>query len=81
MRLRQSSRVDELMQRRLAPAMSTCESVARRPLELSGGGPCGDLLRTGVDIAREMQNQQTAGVNPDIAIPVGAYRSGDSACH
>lgn len=51
--------IDEFMQRRLAPAMSTCESVARRQAELSErvARAC-DLLRTRVDIAREMQNQE-----------------------
>ena len=47
------------MQRRLAPAMSTCESVARRQGELSERvARASDLLRTRVDIVREMQNQE-----------------------
>lgn len=51
--------MDEFMQRRLAPAMSTCESVARRQAELSERvARASDLLRTRVDIAREMQNQE-----------------------
>ena len=51
--------IDEFMQRRLAPAMSTCESVARRQAELSERvARASDLLRTRVDIAREMQNQE-----------------------
>jgi uncharacterized membrane-anchored protein len=51
--------IDEFMQRRLAPAMSTCESVARRLAELSERvARASDLLRTRVDIAREMQNQE-----------------------
>jgi len=51
--------IDEFMQRRLAPAMSTCESVARRQSELSERvARASDLLRTRVDIVREMQNQE-----------------------
>ena len=51
--------IDEFMQRRLAPAMSTCESVARRQTELSERvARASDLLRTRVDIVREMQNQE-----------------------
>jgi uncharacterized membrane-anchored protein len=51
--------IDEFMQRRLAPAMSTCESVARRQIELSERvARASDLLRTRVDIVREMQNQE-----------------------
>ncbi len=51
--------IDEFMQRRLAPAMSTCESVARRQAELSERvARASDLLRTRVDITREMQNQE-----------------------
>jgi uncharacterized membrane-anchored protein len=51
--------IDEFMQRRLAPAMSTCESVARRQAELSERvARASDLLRTRVDIVREMQNHE-----------------------
>ncbi|MBE0619496.1 MAG: DUF3422 domain-containing protein [Burkholderiales bacterium] len=51
--------IDEFMERRLAPAMSTCESVARRQAELSERvARASDLLRTRVDIVREMQNQE-----------------------
>jgi len=51
--------IDGFMQRRLAPAMSTCESVARRQAELSERvARASDLLRTRVDIVREMQNQE-----------------------
>ncbi|MBE0625376.1 MAG: DUF3422 domain-containing protein [Burkholderiales bacterium] len=51
--------IDEFMQRRLAPAMNTCESVARRQTELSERvARASDLLRTRVDIVREMQNQE-----------------------
>jgi len=50
--------IDEFMQRRLAPAMNTCESAARRQAELSERvARAIDLLRTRVDIVREMQNQ------------------------
>ena len=50
--------IDEFMQRRLAPAMNTCDSVARRQNELSERvARASDLLRTRVDIVREMQNQ------------------------
>ena len=51
--------INEFMQRRLAPAMSTCESVARRQAELSERvARASDLLRTRVDIVRELQNQE-----------------------
>jgi len=51
--------IDEFMQRRLAPAMNTCVSVARRQTELSERvARASDLLRTRVDIVREMQNQE-----------------------
>ena len=51
--------IGEFMARRLAPAMATCESVARRQLELSGRVErASSLLRTRVDIVREKQNQQ-----------------------
>ncbi len=51
--------IDEFMQRRLAPAMGTCEATARRQGELSERvARAGDLLRTRVDIVREMQNQE-----------------------
>jgi uncharacterized membrane-anchored protein len=47
------------MERRLAPAMRTCDSTARRLDELSGRiNRVGDLLRTRVDIALEQQNQE-----------------------
>jgi uncharacterized membrane-anchored protein len=48
----------EFMDRRLAPAMNTCDSVARRLEELSARiARASHLLRTRVDIAREQQNQ------------------------
>ncbi len=51
--------IGEFMARRLAPAMATCESVARRQLELSERVErASSLLRTRVDIVRETQNQE-----------------------
>lgn len=48
----------EFMDRRLAPAMNTCDSVSRRLEELSARiARASHLLRTRVDIAREQQNQ------------------------
>lgn len=49
--------VTEFMDRRLSPAMNTCESVAGRQEALSRRvARASDLLRTRVDIAREQQN-------------------------
>ena len=46
------------MDRRLAPAISTCEAIARRQDDLSGRvARNSQLLRTRVDIATEVQNQ------------------------
>lgn len=51
--------IGEFMERRLAPAMNTCESVAKRQDELSARiARSSDLLRTRVDIEREQQNLQ-----------------------
>lgn len=51
--------IGEFMERRLAPAMNTCESMARRQDELSARiARSSDLLRTRVDIEREQQNLQ-----------------------
>lgn len=48
----------EFMERRLAPAMSTCETMSRRQEELSGRvARNSQLLRTRVDIELERQNQ------------------------
>ena len=48
----------EFMERRLAPAMATCESVARRQEELSARvARAGQLLRTRVEVALARQNQ------------------------
>jgi uncharacterized membrane-anchored protein len=50
--------IDEFMTRRLAPAMATVDSVARRMSELSERvARASGLLSTRVDIARERQNQ------------------------
>lgn len=49
--------IEEFMARRLAPAMATCESVARRLFELSERiARTSNLLSTRVDIVREKQN-------------------------
>jgi uncharacterized membrane-anchored protein len=57
-RLPGTQTVDEFMGRRLAPAMATCESVARRMVELSERvARANDLLATRVGIVRERQNQ------------------------
>jgi uncharacterized membrane-anchored protein len=51
--------VDEFMDRRLAPAMSTCESIARRQEALAERiGHTNDLLRTRVGIVQEQQNRK-----------------------
>jgi uncharacterized membrane-anchored protein len=50
--------IGELMERRLAPAMRTCESMAEQLEVLSERvARAGDLLRTRVDLALESQNQ------------------------
>jgi uncharacterized membrane-anchored protein len=50
--------VTEFMQRRLGPAMATCESVWRRLEDLSARiDRAGDLLRTRVNIALEEKNR------------------------
>jgi uncharacterized membrane-anchored protein len=49
----------EFMERRLTPAMDTCDSIARRQKMLAERiDRASDLLRTRVDITREKQNQQ-----------------------
>lgn len=51
--------IGEFMERRLAPAMNTCESIAQRQDELSARiARSSNLLRTRVDIEREQQNLQ-----------------------
>ena len=50
--------LEEFMVRRLAPAMATCTSAARRQEELSARiARAGQLLRTKVEVALERQNQ------------------------
>lgn len=50
--------LSEFMDRRLAPAMKTCEAAARKQDQLSRRvGRAGDLLRTRVDIAMEEKNR------------------------
>jgi uncharacterized membrane-anchored protein len=51
--------IAEFMDRRLSPAMNTCESVAGRQEALSRRvARASELLHTRVDIAREQQNQE-----------------------
>lgn len=51
--------IDEFMERRLSPAMRTCEAVAERIDRLSTRvARASDLLRTRVDIEVEAQNQK-----------------------
>lgn len=50
--------IEEFMERRLAPAMATCESTAGRQAELAERiARASQLLRTRVDVALERQNQ------------------------
>jgi uncharacterized membrane-anchored protein len=47
------------MERRLAPAMQTCESIVRRQEALAARiAQTNDLLRTRVGIVQEQQNRQ-----------------------
>ena len=51
--------IGEFMERRLAPAMSTCESIARRAEALAERiAHSNDLLRTRVGIVQEQQNRK-----------------------
>lgn len=51
--------IGEFMDRRLAPALSTCEAIARRQEDLSGRvARNSQLLRTRVDIELQRQNQE-----------------------
>lgn len=51
--------VDEFMDRRLTPAMNTCEAIARRQEALAERiAHTNDLLRTRVGIVQERQNRQ-----------------------
>jgi uncharacterized membrane-anchored protein len=57
-RLPRVQTIAEFMDRRLAPAMATCESVASRQDELSARvARASQLLRTRVDVTLERQNQ------------------------
>ncbi len=52
----------EFMQRRLMPAMNTCEAISRRQEELSARvARNSQLLRTRVDLELERQNQELLG--------------------
>ena len=58
-RLPGTQTIEEFMARRLGPAMATCNSVARRLVELSERvARANDLLATRVGIVRERQNQE-----------------------
>jgi uncharacterized membrane-anchored protein len=58
-RLPGTQTIREFMQRRLDPAMATCDSTARRLLELSERvAQASNLLSTRVGVARERQNQE-----------------------
>ncbi|WP_018410581.1 DUF3422 family protein [Methyloversatilis thermotolerans] len=51
--------IGEFMERRLTPAISTCEAIARRQEDLSGRvARNSQLLRTRVDIELQRQNQE-----------------------
>ena len=53
------SPIEEFLNRRLAPAMATCRSTSRRIANLAARlARASAMLRTRVDIAREVQNQQ-----------------------
>ena len=57
-RLERLQTIDEFMERRLAPAMQTCETTARRLDTLSRRlARASDLLRTQVDVALQEQNR------------------------
>ena len=57
-RLERLQTIDEFMERRLAPAMQTCETAARRLNSLSRRlARASDLLRTQVDVALQEQNR------------------------
>jgi uncharacterized membrane-anchored protein len=57
-RLERLQTIEEFMERRLAPAMQTCEAVARRLDSLSRRlARATDLLRTQVDVALQEQNR------------------------
>jgi uncharacterized membrane-anchored protein len=57
-RLERLQTIEEFMERRLAPAMQTCETVARRLDSLSRRlARASDLLRTQVDVGLQKQNR------------------------
>jgi uncharacterized membrane-anchored protein len=57
-RLESLQTLEEFLERRLAPAMQTCETAARRLESLSRRlGRTSDLLRTQVDVALQEQNR------------------------
>jgi uncharacterized membrane-anchored protein len=57
-RLERLQTIDEFMERRLAPAMQTCETAARRLDSLSRRlARASDLLRTQVDVGLQEQNR------------------------
>jgi uncharacterized membrane-anchored protein len=57
-RLERLQTIEEFMERRLAPAMQTCETAARRLDSLSRRlSRASDLLRTQVDVALQEQNR------------------------
>jgi uncharacterized membrane-anchored protein len=57
-RLERLQTIEEFMERRLAPAMQTCETAARRLDSLSRRlARASDLLRTQVDVALQEQNR------------------------
>lgn len=59
LRIEGAPTVEEFMERRLAPAMNTCEAVAARQQALAGRiANCNDLLRTRVGIVQEAQNRK-----------------------
>ncbi|MYN03284.1 DUF3422 family protein [Pseudoduganella sp. DS3] len=59
LRIEGAPTVEEFMERRLEPAMKTCEAVAARQQALAGRiANCNDLLRTRVGIVQEAQNRK-----------------------
>lgn len=59
LRIEGTPTVEEFMERRLAPAMKTCEAVAARQEALAGRiANSNDLLRTRVGIVQEAQNRK-----------------------
>ena len=77
MRLPGVQTFDEFLGRRLAPAMATCESVARRQHELSARvARASQLLRTRVEVALERQNQSLLGsMNRRVRLQLALQRT------